>query len=375
MRHSPTFIEVAAILLTSLLLGACGGAPTAPPLQNPSPEPFEQASGIVVVDALRHTLQFPQPPQRIVVAGKSSLTIVETFYLFPEAKERVVALVSSRQKPGDFLAFVDPAFSQKTLLEADAGPEQIAPHDPDVVIMRSFMAETLGRTLQELDIPVVYVDLETPEQYFRDVTTLGQLLGNKARAEEIQAFYRSYLDDVAQPLQGLSKEQKPRVLVLQYSDIGGQVTFNVPPASWIQTAEAELAGGIPVWKEAAQGGGWMAVNLEQIAAWAPDIVFVVHYGADSAEIADRLKADPQWQALKAVKKGQIYGFASDIFSWDQPEPRWILGVTWLAGKTHPDRFPDLNMMHKVSRFFIEMYGMEETSTKAHILPHLKGDIE
>ena len=375
MRHSLTFIAIAAILLTSLLLGACGGTPPDLPAQNPSPKPVEQASDIVVVDALRHTLSFPQPPQRIVVAGKSSLTIVETFYLFPEAKERVVALVSSRQKPGDFLAFVDPSFDQKTLLGADASPEQIAPLDPDVVVMRSFMAETLGRTLQELDIPVVYVDLETPEQYFRDVTTLGQLLGNKTRAEEIQAFYRSYLDDVTQPLQGLSKEQKPRVLVLQYSDIGGQVTFKVPSASWIQTAEAELAGGIPVWKKAAQGGGWTAVNLEQIAAWATDVVFVVHYGADSAEIADRLKADPQWQALEAVKQNQIYGFASDIFSWDQPEPRWILGVTWLAGKTHPDRFPDLDMMHKVSRFFIEMYGMEETSTKAHILPHLKGDIE
>lgn len=61
-------------------------------------------------------------------------------------------------------------------------PEQIALLDPDVVILRSFMADKLGRPLEEMDIPMVRVDLETPEQYFRDVATLGELFGNEARA-------------------------------------------------------------------------------------------------------------------------------------------------------------------------------------------------
>lgn len=90
--------------------------------------------------------------------------------------------VAGNQKPGDFLSFVDPAFGDKAVLEVEAGPEQIAPLDPDVVILRSFMADKLGKPLGELDIPVVYVDLETPEQYFRDVAPLGELFGNEARA-------------------------------------------------------------------------------------------------------------------------------------------------------------------------------------------------
>ncbi len=320
-------------------------------------------------------VQLPESPQRIVVAGKSSLTIIDTLYLFPEAKDRVTGLVVGRQKPGDFLAFVDPAFDQKTVLEVEAGPEQIAPLDADVVILRSFMAEELGKPLEKLDIPVVYVDLETPSQYFQAVATLAQLFGDEARAEEIVTFYQARLDRVYGRLQGLAEDQRPRVLVVQYSGQGGEVALNVPSAAWLQTIETEMAGGLPVWKEAAQGGGWTVVNFEQVAAWDPAKIFVISYKADPSQVVEQLMADALWQALEAVQKGQIYGFPADIFSWDQPDPRWILGLTWLAAKIHPDRFSDLDMTYEVSQFFGQMYGMDEAAVEAHILSSLKGHVE
>ena len=368
MKRSPKPILFAIVLLASLLLAACGSTPT-------SEAPATGDSGLAVVDALGRTVEFPALPQRIVVAGKSSVTIINALYLFPEARDRVAGLVVGRQKPGDFLGFVDPAFDQITVLEVEAGPEQIAPLNPDVVIVRSFMQEKLGRPLEQIDIPVVYVDLETPEQYFRDLATLGQLFGNEARAEEIRAFYQARLDQLDEGLGGLSDDQKPRVLVVQYSDQGGEVAFNVPSASWLQTTEAELAGGLPIWKEAAQSGGWTVVNFEQIAAWDPDQVFVISYRADPSQVGTELQASPQWQALRAVQEGHLYAFAADVFSWGQPDPRWVLGVTGLASKIHPERLEDLDMMDEVSQFFSQMYGMDEASIQEHILPVLKGDVE
>lgn len=376
MKLSSLSLWVVAVLLVGSLSSACGVAPTEMGSPPSSPEPAEETGPVSVTDGLGRTVQFTEPPRRIVVAGKATLMVVNALYMFPEAQERVVAVTAGNQKPGRFLAFVDPAFDGKILLEPDAGPEQIAPLTPDVVVLRSFMADKLGQPLERLDIPVVYVDLETPEQYFRDLATLGQLLGDEARAGEIQAFYRSRLEAIAGQVEGLGEDQKPRVLLLQYSDKGGEIALNVPPVSWIQTTQVELAGGLPVWTEAAQGGGWTVVNFEQIAAWNPDKIFVVSYDSDSAEIVGRLKADPQWrEVLRAVQEGQIYGFAADIFSWDQPDPRWILGLTWLAGKVHPDRFPDLDVPQEVSRFFGQLYGMDEAAIQEHILPSLKGDIE
>ena len=130
-------------------------------------------------------------------------------------------------------------------------PEELG--QPDVVLLRSFMADSLGRSLEQLEIPVVYLDLETPEQYFRDVDVLGQLLGDAARAEAVQDYYRTRLDRVEQAVGEVADEKRPRVLLVQYSQQGGEVAFNVPSATWLQTTEVELAGGAPVWKEAAPG--------------------------------------------------------------------------------------------------------------------------
>jgi iron complex transport system substrate-binding protein len=373
MKRARVFLMMA--LLAGLLLSACGGTATGTPAESSPPAHTQPAATITVVDALDRSVPFDQLPSRIVVAGKSSLTLIDTLFLFPEASDRIVGLVVGRQDPGDFLAHVDPAFARKAVLEVEAGPEQIAPLQPDVVVLRSFMAETLGRSLEQVGIPVIYLDLETPQQYSRDLITLGQLFGNETRAGEIHAYYQSRLDAVEKGLQGLTAEKKPRVLILQYSTQGGEVAVSVPSAAWIQTMEAEIAGAHPVWTEAAQGGGWTVVNFEQIAAWDPDKVFVIHYAGNASEIAARLRADPRWQALRAVQQGEIYGFAAEFYSWDQPDPRWILGVTWLAGKVHPDRFSGLDMLEEVSRFFGQMYGMEDASIREHIIPRLTGDVE
>ena len=366
MNRTQTLL-LSIFVLACLTLVACdlGGGTVSPDAAQDGP---------VIVDALDRTVEFADLPRRIVVAGKSSLTIVDTLFLFPEAAGRVTGLVVGRQKPGDFLQFVDPTFDQKAVLEVDSGPEQIAPLDPDVVILRSFMAETLGRSLEQIDIPVVYVDLETPAQYFRDLATLGKLFGNEARAAEIQSFYQARLDRLDAALEGLEEGDKPRVLVVQYSEQGGEVAFNVPSASWLQTIEAELAGGTPVWTEAAQGGGWTIVNFEQIAAWDPDVILLISYGADPSQVVEKLQADARWLALGAVQEGRLHAFAGDFHSWDQPDPRWILGVTWMASRMHPERLPDLNLTDEASQFFGQMYGMDDASVAENILPALKGDL-
>jgi iron complex transport system substrate-binding protein len=375
MKTPAWTLALALLLLAGPLLGACGPTPIDEALDLRLPPPTAAGSPVTVVDTLGRTVEFPAPPQRIVVAGKSSLTIVDTLYLFPEARERLVGLVVGRQDPGAFLSAVDPAFAAKAVLEVEAGPEQIAPLDPDAVVLRSFMAESLGRPLEQLGIPTVYVDLETPEQYFRDLGALGALFGNQARADEIRAYYEARLDRIEGALADLGDGEAPRVLLLQHSAQGGEVALSVPSASWIQTAEVELAGGIPLWAEAAPGGGWTVVNLEQIAAWDPDTILVVSYGADPSDVVADLAADPRWQALRPVKTGRIYGFPGDLFSWDQPDPRWILGVTWLAGRLHPQRLADLDMRAEVVQFFEAMYGMDAASIEARILANLKGDLE
>ncbi len=337
-------------------------------------QPAASAAAIKVTDALGREVALPQAPQHIVIVGKAFFMVVDAAYLFPEANQRLAALGSGSQSGKNFLSVVDANYAAKATLDSNVGAEQIAPLKPDLVILKSSNADKLGKPLEQLGIPVMYVDLETPEQYTRDITLLGQIFGTPDRATQILAYYQGIVDKVKQMASGLSDAQKPSVALLQYSDKGGTVAFSVPPTSWIQTMMVQLAGGKPVWTDAADKGGWKVVNLEQIAAWNPDQIYIIAYSGDAKDAVAKLKADSKWQALKAVKNNQIFGFAGDFYSWDQPDTRWGLGLLWLATKMHPDQTKDIDIMKEVERFYTDLYGLKSADIQAKVTPILTGNL-
>jgi iron complex transport system substrate-binding protein len=276
-------------LISCLVLAVVLAAFVSAPVVAAPPSPTPAAAPLQVTDALTRTVTFAQPPQRIVAAGKAVRLTIDSLYVFPEGRQRIVAMEGRAPSMMEFLSLVNPAIDQVEFLERDAGPEQIAATRPDAVILKSYLANKLGRPIEQLGIPVVYVDLETPEQFFRDLTTLGQLFTNPARADEVIAFFQSRIDRVTTAVSDLNDSEKPRVLILQHSDQGGQVAFSVPPATWIQTTLVEMAGGRPVWLDAAEGGGWTVVNFEQIAAWNPDVICIVAYTTDPTAVTAALK--------------------------------------------------------------------------------------
>ena len=344
------------------------------PLSTTAPTVAKQPAGYTVVDALGREVQFDQVPSRIVLAGRALFMVADAIYLFPEAGQRIIGLGQTNQGSGNFISLIDPDYEAKAVLDREAGAEQIAPLKPDAVILKSALAETLGSSLEALDIPVVYIDFETPDQYTRDLQILGTLLQDEARAAELTALYQERLEVVSQKLEGLDPADQPRTLLLYASNEDGSVAYNVPPMGWMQTRLVELAGGSPVWQEANPGGGWATVSLEQIAAWDPDTIFVVSYQSDPSEVTASMKNDPNWQVLRAVQEDRLYAFAYDLFSWDQPDPRWILGLQWAAGKLHPDRFADVDIVQETQRFYADFYGLDADFFEQNIRPLFKGDL-
>jgi len=331
------------------------------------------SGSFTITDALGREVTFEKVPSRIVLVGKALFAVADAIYLFPEAGKNIIALGSTQQGSGNFIPMIDPTFADKITLGSEAGAEQIAAAQPDCVIMKSTNAEKLGAPLEVLNIPVVYLDFETSEQYQRDLKTLGQLFQNPARAEELAAYYQGKADAISSVVSSLTDEQKPRTLLLYYSDKDGEIAFNVPPMDWMQTFIVQTAGGLPVWDDANPSKGWTKVNLEQIAAWNPDVIFIVAYFNPTDEVIEKLKTDAQWQALDAMKNGKIYGFAKDVYSWDQPDTRWILGLSWVAGILHPDLFPEYDIIKEAQSFYSDLYGMDEASFKENILPLLPGE--
>ena len=331
-----------------------------------------------VTDALGRNLSFDKPPGRIVIAGRAVLAVADAVYMFPEAKEKVAAIEKITQGAENFIPLIDDNFDKKIILPVMAGAEEILAARPDVVLMKAYMRNKLGKPLEQLGVMVVYLNFESPAEYLKEVRTLGKILGSSARAEDIVSYYTSRLGMV-EDAAVLPEQRKPSVLFLSYSDRGGSVTLNVPPESWLQARLIETAGGIPVWtKPSADRGsasrGWRKVGVEQIARWNPEYIVVTSYFSDVDKVTDRLYTDSVWQNLDAVKNNKLLGFPADFFSWDQPDTRWILGLMWLARSFHPGRLNEVDMKSELFTFYNMLYGLEKETVEEYIFPLLRGDL-
>ncbi len=386
MTRTKFVVTLAFILI--LILSACTTqAPTAAPTAEPTAAPAVEtaapteapvaeptSNSYTVNDALNREVTFDAVPSKIVLNGKALFMVADAIYLFPEAGTNIAALGPTNQGESNFIPLIDPTFEAKISLPKDATVEDIAAVNPDLVILKSSTAEKLGTPLEEIGIKVVYVDFETAEQYKRDLATLGQVFQNPVQAEKLAAYFQGKVDAVTTALSALTEEEKPSTLLLYYSDKDGTTSFNVPPMGWMQTYMIQTAGGNAIWEDANPADGWTTVNLEQIAAWNPEHIFIVSYFVPVKDVIATIKADPQWMLLDAVKNNHVYGFASDVYSWDQPDPRWILGLNWVAAKLHPDLFSDYSAADDAKAFYKDLYGMDEAAFEQDILPLMKGDV-
>ncbi len=337
------------------------------------PEVVEPAADnpITFTDGTGREISLPAAPQKIIVAGKATPYVLDTIFLFPDVAQKLAAIELRSFDTQNFLKIVDSRLEVTTMLEKDSGPEQIAPYQPDLVILKNVSLGKLGSALEEISIPVMGMNLETPEFFYEDIKALGAAFDNSERAEEIIAYYQSIESQLSGLMADLQESEKPSVLVLQYSEDGGEVSFEVPPASYLQTTMVQKAGGNPIWLDVDTGSdGWILVGLEQIAVWNPDMIFVVNYNGDSQETAKQLMESPTWEGLKAVETQQIYGYPADFASWDLIDPRWILGQQWLATIIQPERTADINIQNQVISFYQEMYALSEDAINEFIFPLL-----
>lgn len=370
-------------LMAILIFSACAPTQSIVIEENPSEQEMDQSEAIQpesaepvstslqFVDATGRNVSLPNLPERIVVAGKATPYVLDTIYLFPDAAKKLAALEVRSFDTQAFLELVDPDVSVKNLLERDAGPEQIAPYQPDLVILKNISLGKLGAALEEISIPVMGLNLETPAFFYEDLRALGKVFGNSERAEEIIAYYQDIEIQINEMMTGLKDSERPNVLVLQYSEDGGEISFKVPPASYLQTTMVQNAGGNPIWLDVDGGAdGWIQVGLEQIAVWNPEVIFVVNYAGDSVETAGQLLQSPTWEGLQAVENEHVFGFPADFASWDLIDPRWILGQQWLATILQPERAAEIDLQTQVVSFYQVLYRLSETQIEDSVIPRL-----
>ncbi|PWR72079.1 transporter [Methanospirillum lacunae] len=239
-------------------------------------------------------------------------------------------------------------------LNTEVNMEELVKDNPDVVIMALSANTTTSKKIRDLGMPVVELNVSTPEQLKQAVSIVGDILGPdaKLKAKEFSDYYDSNIKLVSSKTADLPKDQKPKVLYtannpLNTEGIGSIVT------NWI-----ELGGGVNVAAENGISGTFKDISMEDVVKWNPDIIVV----RDAAQ-KPKIMEDPQWKEINAVKNGKVYVSPKDVYAWCVRSACASLMPVWSAKTFHPELFADVDMNQVVRDYCKKFYGYDPSDSE------------
>lgn len=216
----------------------------------------------------------------------------------------------------------------------DANLEQVLRLRPDLIVDIGITTGTyvsLAERVQDAtSIPVLLLDgrLEALAATYR---TLGEALNVPEEAQARASFIETRLKAVATGLAGVPRGAWPKVYLAR-----GPTGLESARAGAINVEAVEAAGERNVVGEALGAGSLVTLSMEQLLSFDPDVIVAL----DPAFFA-RMKSDPLWQQLRAVKAGKVVLAPQLPFPWVDypPSVNRVMGVIWLAQLLHPDVVP------------------------------------
>jgi iron complex transport system substrate-binding protein len=289
-----------------LLLAACGtdASPRAPAARD---------RPITLIDDGGRTVTLPRAARRIVS-------------LVPSATETVLALGAGDRLVGRTRFDRDSAVAALPVVGGGLDPnlESMVELAPDLVV--SWFSEEKPDTRKRLDaagIASLSLSLEDTTDAFRAVTMLGQALDLSAGADSL---LRRLRDSLADTRRLAARQERRRVFYVVYND----PPMTMGPATFIAQI-LDLAGGENIFADAATN--WPTVSLEEVVRRDPDVV-VLPVGEMPARTLGRLRTEPGWRELRAVRRGCVVQVVADVVN--RPGPNIAQAAEQLRVAIHRD---------------------------------------
>ncbi len=214
---------------------------------------------------------------------------------------------------------------------SQATTEELMKLHPDLIICSN---NDKAEELRHAGLNAVNLMYSTYADFKKSTLLLGQILGGEyeARAEELGEYVDWVSETLSEDLKEVKDEEKPKVYYLMSSD--GSNLYGTCGAGSIMDEWITLAGGKLATAELGRGMGLRDVAAEQILATNPDVVMID--GDNAAELRDRMKADPAWAGVTAVKNNAIYCIPKGCFWWGRLCGDTPLQALWAASVLYPD---------------------------------------
>ncbi len=329
-------------VLTALLLSACAPAatpqppatsapaavptkaPTLPPTLAPaateSPAATPTPEPILLTDGLSRTIELAAPAQRIVSLAPSN---TEILFALGAGKQ-----VVGREELSDYPAEAKNVTSIGSVFQK-INTEAIVALKPDLVLAAEINSPEQVKALEDLKLTVY--DLPNPKTFddlYRNLETVGKLTGRSAEAAKLNESLKARYDAV---IQKVAQAKSAPTVFYELDATDPTKPYTSGPGTFIDLV-IKLAGGQNIGSELKDA--YAQISSEELVKQNPQIIVLgdALYGVTPESLAQR----PGWNALSAVKNGQVFTFDDNLIS--RPGPRLIDGLEQMAKLVHPELF-------------------------------------
>ena len=304
------------------------------------------AEARTVTDSAGRTVEVPDRIEKVFAAGAPASILM--YMLAPEKMTGWPNPPTDEERPFIAPQYRDlPALGRLTGRGGTANLELVLKIKPDLILdfgsVRDTYVSLADNVQQQTKVPYILIDGRfeaTPTA----LKLLGDILGLQERAEKQARYVEAAFAEIDHVLQDVPWDKRPGVYLARGPD--GLETGVVGS---INTEIIERAGGRNV-AEAAGQRGLVRVSMEQLIVADPEIVVTW-----DRNFFDKVKGDPLWTGVKAVREKRVYLAPTAPFGWIDRPPSLnrVIGLRWLAGLFYPDKFT--TDLREMTRTFYELF--------------------
>jgi iron complex transport system substrate-binding protein len=284
------------------------------PMMLGTPEPM------VFIDGLSRVVTLKTIPQRIVSMAPSA---TELLYAVG-AGGQMVGRDSFSNYPEQAKSLADVGGSMGTY-----SYELIASLAPDLVVAAEINTPEQVKALEDLGITVYYIANSTSlEGLYPILETMGKITGHEDVSSALVDSLKARVEGV------VAKTTAVTTTPLVFYELDGSEPakpWTAGPGTFIDQL-ITMAGGRNV--GTVLKGSWAQISVEELLLQNPQIILLgdAAYGVTPDQVAARAG----WEAIDAVRNGQVFAFNDDLTS--RVGPRLVDALEALSQQIHPELY-------------------------------------
>ncbi|MBQ2926972.1 MAG: ABC transporter substrate-binding protein [Oscillospiraceae bacterium] len=349
-------ISLVLTLLLVISLTGCAAAPAA------------EADAQIILDQDGFEVTLPKQIERIVVCD--ILPLPSVLAVFFDSAEKIVGISATSMNAAEH-SLLGQLYPE--LLEAETGfingstvnAEELMKLQPDVVFYNASRKE-LGETLRKAGFPAVAISvnkweyncIETLNQW---ISLLSQLFPDNNKAQIVESYSQKVYELVQSRVSTIPEAEREQAFFLyQYSDTNLQTSGKQFFGQWWADAI-----GVRNVAEALSSDNSVSVNMEQVYAWNPSLIFITNFTtADEAALYQNTVGTYDWSIVDAVKNQRVYKMPLGMYRSYTPGVDTPITLLWMAKTAYPALFEDIDIIRETKTYYQEVFDITLTDAQA-----------